>query len=235
MRATEILEPIRAHLIPVPAVQPGICSVCRTATNDGYDECFVCASNIDIDVLPITMSIERSVMHHHLRNYKDGPDANARAVLGRRLAALVALFLANHDACIGPYDEVATVPSRRRNAPQHILDRVGSLQQYESGLLEMAGDGRLQVTRDVRDRSVLLFDDTFTTGRSIFAAVRTLRLSGANVMGPLVVGRHVNPTYNNSKPMVERLTGVLYDLTTCARCAGAMIIPPLRPNLLFDF
>ena len=48
----------------------------------------------------------------------------------------------------------------------------------------------------------------------------------------VVIGRHVNPNYPASTPMLERLTSVPFDFTRCARCAGAVIDPPLRTGLL---
>ena len=52
---------------------------------------------------------------------------------------------------------------------------------------------RFGVLRDVRGERVLIIDDTFTMGPTMFSAVAALRAAGAVIVGPVVVGRHVRP------------------------------------------
>ena len=124
--AEEYLQPLLPGLVPVPAVQPGVCSICRTAAKDGYNDCYRCAGQT-VSVVPISLSIHGELLHHHLRHYKDNPHADVRQKLTIRLVALIELFLRHHlDSCLGgPVHRVATVPSQRRDAPWGIIRCLG--------------------------------------------------------------------------------------------------------------
>lgn len=235
--ASDFYDEFSAGLIAVPAIQPGICPVCRTATKPGYDLCYVCSGHPDVRVLPITMSLEQGMIHSHLRGYKDRPSAEARQVMTVRIAALVRLFLDQHESCLGEWDSVATVPSTRsgRNAPSAILRMIGQFhtEEFLVGVTEQREVRGLELLRSVEGKRVLIFDDTFTTGRSVFAVVDLIEDAGGEVVGPLVVGRHINPSFTPSQTLLTRLPMGPLDLSRCARCSGVEIIPPLRPNHLF--
>jgi len=51
---------------------------------------------------------------------------------------------------------------------------------------------------------VLLIDDTFASGASLFDAYEALSTAGATVIGPLVIGRHVN--VSGWPPSMEMMT-----------------------------
>ena len=125
--ALELLQPLRSALVPVPAIQSDICRICHSSTNPGYSTCYQCgfdaAGLAATEVVPITMSVGGELVHHHLRNYKDGRTDDERERLSRRLAALLAVFLANHSACLGEWDYAATIPSPTRSAVTTIADR----------------------------------------------------------------------------------------------------------------
>jgi hypothetical protein len=140
MTALEVLEPLRNSLVPIPALQPGVCAVCRTATKPGFHDCYTCNGQ-SISVLPITMSIAQGTVHHHLRNYKDHPDETIRATLTYRLAALLETFLSNHLDCLGgPVHQVATVPSsqRQRDAPWEIIKYLGRFSGHTNPITQNA-------------------------------------------------------------------------------------------------
>lgn len=63
--------------MPVPAVQGDVCKICHSSTNPGFSTCYPCgvgASSVGArEVVPITMSVERELVHRHLRGYKDRP------------------------------------------------------------------------------------------------------------------------------------------------------------------
>ena len=180
-------------------------------------------------VVPISLSIHLRQLHHHLRNYKDGLRPEVRETLTLRLAALLGVFLAYHlDSCLGgQVHRVATVPSSRRDAPWQIIRR---LRQFsgQANPLTYEPDRGLTVNADVQGQRVLLVDDTFTTGQSLFAAHRTLTDAGATVAGPVVLGRHIRPEWPPSKELLKRLDSTTWDSTRCCRCAGITLDPPLR-------
>jgi len=52
------------------------------------------------------------------------------------------------------------------------------------------------VTANVRDRQVLLIDDTFTSGAGVQSAASALRMAGAIVPAAVVIGRYIDPDFN---------------------------------------
>lgn len=239
--ALELLQPLRGALMPVPAVQPGICRICHSSTNPGYPTCYQCggdASSVGAhEVVPITMSVDRELVHRLLRGYKDGRTEEERERLTTRLAALLAVFLANHSQCLGEWDHATCVPSATRSAVTGIAERTRLLHgQVQAVLTVTPGDWRRQFTTKRFDLSqpvsglrVLLIDDTYASGASVHSAAAVLRAGGAEVIGPLVLGRHVNPTHPPSKQMLEWLRDRRWDPARCCRCAGEMRDPNALP------
>lgn len=232
--ALEFLAPLRAGLVPVPATnQEGVCEICHSGIAGDYVRCSQCnqARYLDVpEVLPIAMSVHLRLLHAHLRGYKDDLDAGVRSRMALRLAALVSVFMANHQRCLGEWDYVTCVPSTQRVAPRLIVSRLRlSEHRYNQVLAASAGvlrgertldPGRFIVSGTVRRDRVLLFDDTFTSGASIFSAVAALREAGAEVVGPLVIGRHIRPDWEPSQALLQWLTRRNWDEYCCARCAG---------------
>ena len=54
----------------------------------------------------------------------------------------------------------------------------------------------------------------------MFSAVAVLRDGGATVVGPLVLGRHVQPTFGPSLAMLSWLQERVWDEARCCRCDG---------------
>lgn len=236
--ALDWLQPLLPGLVAVPAVQPGVCAYCRTAVHVPYDACWLCsgpqlADYPPVPVLPISLSVHGGLLHDHLRNYKDGLP-RVRADRTMRLAALLETFLRYHlDSCLGgKVEHVATVASRRRDAPWAIVSKLRRFSGYSNVLRWQPNSdgsaGRLSANADVKGKRVLLLDDTFTSGRSIFGASKVLSDAGATVLGPLVIGRHVRPYYGASADLLKRLRKVTWDPTKCGRCHGVICVPPLR-------
>lgn len=228
-RAHEYLQPLLPGLVPVPAIQAGICPVCRTATTVGYEDCYRCSGQT-LSVVPISLSIHGELLHHHLRNYKDSPRHIIRDRFTLRLAALLEVFLLSHlDRCLGgPVHRVATVPSEKRDAPWKITKL---LRRFAGHTNPLRYDLRLNgyvVTTELHNQRVLLVDDTFTTGQSIFDAHQALTSAGAIVAGPVVLGRHIRPDWEPSKALLQRLEHTQWRPTECCRCAGRIFNPPLR-------
>lgn len=225
----------------VPAVQTDICKVCHSSTNRGYSTCYQCefeaAAVSATEIVPITMSVQGELVHHHLRWYKDGPVNDERERLTTRLAALLAVFLANHSACLGDWDYVACVPSAGRSAVTVIAQRTRLLNNATRAVLAASpGDwsrqfsaNRFALTQSVSGDRVLLLDDTYASGASIHSAAAALRSGGAQLIGPLVLGRHVNPGHPPSTEMLGWLRDRRWDPARCCRCAGEMRDPSALP------
>lgn len=182
-------------------------------------------------MVPISLSVHWELLHHHLRNYKDGLHPEVRENLTLRLAALLGVFLANHlDSCLGGHvQRVATVPSSRRDAPWQIVRRLRPVRGQTNPLTYEPERG-ITVNADVQGQRVLLVDDTFTTGKSLFSAHRALTDAGATVAGPVVLGRHIRPEWPPSKILLKRLESTRWDPTRCCRCEGITFDPPLRDD-----
>ncbi len=79
---------------------------------------------------------------------------------------------------------------------------------------------QFSVTEDVGGKRVLLLDDTFTTGAKLFSAAAALRSAGAEVVGPVVIGRHVQTSWAPSQEMMSWLADRRWDESRCCRCGG---------------
>lgn len=236
--ADELLVPLRPGLLPVPgAGQPGVCRYCHSACDLGYAQCYPCLEAVRsvgaVEVLPISMSVEAGLFHRHLRGYKDDRSPEVRARMSLRLAALVAVFLANHRECIGAFDSVVLVPSPTRTAVEAIVGRSQAPRDLHRPALAVSGVGtkrdlradRFTVTRTVAGERVLVLDDTFTRGPTLFSAVGALRLAGAVVVGPVVLGRHLQPTWGPSRDLLSWLSPRPWDEGRCCRCDGERADP----------
>jgi hypothetical protein len=110
---------------------------------------------------------------------------------------------------------------------------VRSLRQEHRPALKVSGVGakhelradRFTVTRSVDGEVVLVLDDTFTRGATLFSAVAALRDAGATVAGPLVVGRHVLPDWPPSRQMLSWLAQRTWNEHRCCRCDGERAQP----------
>jgi predicted amidophosphoribosyltransferase len=230
--ARELILPLRGALVPIPAQpQDGVCSICHSSAKPGFSHCLPCAEAAAADppeILPITLSVHGELIHSHLRNYKDSPTAGVRSRMSLRLAALLATFMANHSRCVGEWDYATCVPSATRVALQPVVDRIqlfaGRYRQVltsgpeaEARLIDPA---RFAVSPDVRGHRILLLDDTFVSGASVFSAAGALRDRAARVVGPVVIGRHVQRGWPPSAELLSWITKRPWDETRCARCAG---------------
>lgn len=233
------LESLRPGLISIPAIQPGVCSVCRTGVREDFKNCRSCREHQhrpNVRVLAISMSAHGKFLHRHLRRYKDG-NADEKRIFTRRLAALLELFLQHHLDCIGgPFDQVATVPSatKNRDAPRVIVNQLRRFEDWTNPLecrTRPDNSPHFIAARSIAGQRVLLFDDTFTSGRSIFGAYRALEAVRAQVVGPLVIGRHFHPEsseWPNHRKLMKCLEKTPWSLEACGIC-GPVHCPGLQP------
>ena len=214
------LERLESGLVPIAAAQPLVCSTCRSGANPGYERCYRCEDEGIVEVLPISMSIDGKALHHRLRNYKDG-NTEQKKVFTLQLAALLHLFLHNHHKCIGGrYDAVVTVPSSRRDAVWGIVKKLPDLRELHVALTYTGtgGSPTYRAPTDLKAKRVLLLDDTFTRGRNITAAHAALTEIEANVLLPVVIGRHFHPEFSTSPPLAACLKKHTWELDRCGVC-----------------
>jgi hypothetical protein len=130
--------------------------------------------------------------------------------------------------CVGEWDYATCVPSPTRIALQPVVDRVELFaSRYRKVLASRPETGertvdpaRFTVSTGVAGHRILLLDDTFVTGASVFGAAAALREHGATVVDPVVIGRHIQPTWPPSAELLSWITTRPWDENRCARCAG---------------
>lgn len=236
--AAELLVPLRPGLTPVPSRgELGVCRFCHSGCDTRFPQCVPCHEADRtigaIEILPIAMSIDSEMFHRHLRGYKDDRDLRVRPRFTQRLAALVAVFMHNHGGCVGTFDSVTAVPSPARTAMNSVLNMIPPIRAEYRQSLRATGVGgkhelradRFGVVRDVRGERVLVIDDTFTMGPTMFSAVAALREAEAVIVGPVVLGRHVRPGWEPSREMLSWLQSRQWDDQRCCRCNGERIEP----------
>ncbi len=223
-----------------PRRGPGVCDVCFNLT-DGYTRCYACTQGeLWLDtVAPISYSVALEQLHHSLRAYKRKPaESETARHLATGLAAVLWRFLDSHERCVAAasktraFDRVTSVPSGDHvRGDDHPLGRiVGSLSaptrsRYERLLTRTPAivrrhefdAHRFEATRAVGGESILLIDDTWTTGASAQSAAAALKRAGAQRVAAVVIGRHLNPEWHARDGRLRRLSRP-YDWTRCALC-----------------
>lgn len=232
----ELTDPYVNFLLS-PVSGAGTCEVCLTFTQ-GYARCYVCSGTEQLlaTVVPISYSVAGGQLHQTLRGYKRfGGDVARR--LQTDVAALLWRFLADHERCVArgagvaAFELVTTVPSgsllRDEHHPlRHLVSNVvlptkdrfrRLLTRTDRPIADHTfSSEKFVATRALAGESVLLIDDTWTTGASIQAAAAALRTAGAGRIGSVVIGRHINPDFQDNQARLRGLTGP-FDWSICAR------------------
>jgi predicted amidophosphoribosyltransferase len=223
-----------------PRRGPDVCGTCFNFTA-GYDRCYACAyGHESLDALvPISYSVAREQLHHTLASYKR-LDGDVARWLGATLAAILWRFLTEHEACLAQaahthrFDITTTVPSSDRNRDErhplrHIVgDLVGPTRDRYRPLLRRTSAQVPPRTFDpskfesttprLHGESVLLIDDTWTTGASAQSAAAALKQAGAGAVAAVVIGRHLNREWHEND---RRIRGIAqpFSWDNCALCA----------------
>ena len=214
------LERLKPGLVPIADAQHLVCSTCRSGAKSGYERCYQCENEGIVKVLPISMSIHGGALHQSLRKYKDG-DTQQKKDYTLQLAALLLLFLHSHRECIGgQYDKVVTVPSSKRDAVKGIVKRLPKLRDRHVVLKYVGTDGSptYEAPAKLQAKRVLLLDDTFTKGTSITPAHAALMKVEADILLPVVIGRHFHPDYETSRQLAACLRKHTWQLDHCGVC-----------------
>jgi orotate phosphoribosyltransferase len=88
-------------------------------------------------------------------------------------------------------------------------------------------DQGFALTEDVTGRSVLLLDDTFTTGARAQSAASALQMGGATVIAIVPAARYMNPEWEPSADYLKKSKARTYAFEYC--CTGGHALPPPRP------
>lgn len=228
-----------------PRPGAGVCTTCFNLIGH-HDRCYACAhgGGALAAMLPISYSIGHEQLHHALASYKRTGGRISRH-LAVELAAMLWRFLDRHELCLAKaaradrFELVTTVPStdpvRDQEHPLRVVvgELVGLTRHRYENLLHRtqttvegrAFDSRkFAATRPLAGESVLLVDDTWTTGANAQSAAAALRSSGAGSVAALAIGRHVNRDWGDNDQRLRRLPP--FDWDTCALCAEAQATHP---------
>jgi phosphoribosylpyrophosphate synthetase len=163
----------------------------------------------------VALAVKDEQLARDLYQYKDPRQSEReRHRLRLGLAAVLWRWLSHHEACLSrsvgieEFSIVSTVPSTRgrlshpldiivgrdvaltRGRFQRLLEPVGVQQRVDD---RIADASQFKAVGAVPEgTSVLLIDDTFTTGSRVQSAAARLRLSGAGTVGVICLGRHFN-------------------------------------------
>lgn len=223
-----------------PRRGPDVCGLCFNFTR-GFNRCYACAHGeqlIDV-VAPISYSVAGEQLHHALAAYKRITGDAARR-LGMELAAVLWRYLAGHERCVAgaagrmEFDLVTTVPSGERERDERhplrwlVAEVVGPTRRRHQRLLrrselavaarEFSPDKYLAMRR-LEGESILLIDDTWTTGANAQSAAAALKAAGAGPIAAVVIGRHLNRDWHEND---RRLRGISrpFDWRACALCCS---------------
>jgi hypothetical protein len=222
-----------------PRLGPGVCRQCFNLT-DGYERCYACAhgqGSLDV-VAPISYSVAHEQLHHALASYKRLTGDVARR-LGLQLAAVLWRYLDEHEVCLARaagtdgFSRVTTVPSGDRERDEsHPLrwivgEVVGPTRRRHERLLwrsdaEVAArsidPNKYIAGRPLPGESILLIDDTWTTGANAQSAAAALKAAGAGPIAAVVIGRHVSRDWRQNDRQLRALAQP-FDWTHCVVCA----------------
>jgi len=225
------------NFLLAPRPGPGVCEVCFNLT-DGYRRCYACTKNESwLDAFaPISYSVGLEQLHHVLRSYKRLDNE-----VGRRfcvdLAAILWRFLRSHEACLARrtnterFDIVTVVPPRDQHRGLQTI--VGELveptrERYCDCLKRGEADApphqfsaqKFEAVISLKDSSVLLIDDTWTTGASAQAAAAALKSAGAQTVAAVTIGRHLNREWHKNDRRLRAIDRP-FEWDRCVCCATA--------------
>jgi hypothetical protein len=233
------------RLTSVPPKNKGICRICHGPSGSMVpsNSCKSCKDRIHSvswplqSVAPITTYWKDRAggygpIYPHLRDYKQDGASNE---LQLDVAALIVRFLRTHKGCLeqhfGHWTSIVVPPSTsaKRAGTMHPLEarlRATSLKsQFTDSCLTLgskhvenreASDRRYMTTRNVSGEKILLIDDTWVTGSRVLSAASRLALSGATVVGCVVVGRQIDPTWrHDDRSYWEMVTERPFQFSDC--------------------
>jgi len=228
---------------PVAPSVAGTCRVCHGAVGTGRDgRPFDCCRNCRgyrtslAGLVPIAYSMADG-LESLLHQYKDwGPEY---AWMAKPLASVLYEFLSAHLACIqrryGTCDVAAIVPGANASRPfDHLTTVIERLNQWpvvwETGLLQRVGQDRasrgtvdpnvyrVADGRAVTGNTILLVDDTWTSGSSLVSAASRLMADGAASVVGLTIGRQLRGDFGTTHDVIAAVEARTFDNRRCVLC-----------------
>jgi predicted amidophosphoribosyltransferase len=195
-------------------------------------------------LVPMAYSIDAG-LESMLHRYKD---RGGYEWLRKPLASLVHQFVGEHGDCIdslsrrGRFDVATIVPSDGKRSFDHLDsilrgivkdNPVWARWDWDTDFLKRdtstsrPGRGQLKPSAYivepfiVESSSVLLFDDTWTSGSSAASCAAALKEAGATDVTVLTLGRQLNATagFGSSEEIYDDVSGVYWELRECVVCA----------------
>lgn len=233
------------YIVPVPKVQGGVCSVCHGVVYDGWRTCYLCnearraLADLALDAVSfVSLAPAGEQFARELYTYKR---PNVPLHYRRERSVLIAAVLwrwpETHETCLAGaaglasdrFDVVTTVPSTSGRGATHPLEEVvGGLvadtAERFRGLLklnrvdipprEVARD-RFVATSPLAGTTVLLVDDTWTTGAKMQSASAALKLAGATSVGGVAIGRWFKIGYRENTAWLRRARRAGWSWRSC--------------------
>lgn len=239
----DVAGPYANYLLRVPPEGIDTCRVCHGAVYDGYSTCYPCKQaewTLGDGVADIASFVSLAPadeqLARELYTYKrDSVPVQIRRPRMIGLAAVLWKWLSIHENCVAvplgvsSFDVVTSVPSTSGRTAAHPLQELvsqivgGTDSRYESLLelqrtdlaqREQARD-RYRATRDLTGSSVLVIDDTWTTGAHAQSASCALKSAGATTVGVVAIGRWFRTDYRNNKNWLAEKRSQPWDWQTC--------------------
>lgn len=235
-------------LVPTAPRPSGSCAVCQGAVGlrddgDPWSRCFQCNGYGALDsFVPITYSVD-SGLESMLHRFKDFDGDHAW--LNQPLGSLLMTFLAKHGQCIERdalgIDVATFVPSNNQTRTfsqlQRILDAVKKNPvkdwfDWDPTIIErdfsVTRPTRAEVKpaayaadrKAVRGRSILVLDDTWTSGASLVSTAAALKQAGASYVVGLTLGRQLNAGghYGSTDEILNDVRGRRWTDADCVLC-----------------
>lgn len=219
----EVFDQYVTRLLPP---QDGVCDCCCQPAD--YDFCDSCAEGLEAlglpraAVLPIALRPPRTQLRNMTWQYKNLEDPEQRSNAEHALTQFLGRFLLQHEACaadnagVPSFDTVTWIPGSPSN--QRGYDPVerlltsgpwaarGGIDRVSSTLIATGRIGASHhvhpdwyvATKEVRGRTVLVVDDTWTHGGHVLSAMRALADAGARGVAAVVIGRTFDPEYSDA-------------------------------------
>jgi len=201
-------------LLPVLSPQEGVCEVCGTSVIGGWPRCFQCQDawqrlKAVADVVDfVSLAVKGEQLAYELWKYKSRP-GRAQSEIGLRLAALLWRWLMSHEECLlravacADFPVVTTIPSGAGRPSEHPMEHmvntvVPSTRDRYRTLLRADPNGPIGrvfnanrwIAEPLAGESVLVIDDTWTSGAHTQSAAAALKEAGAGTVAVLCIGRH---------------------------------------------
>ena len=231
---SDVLEP---ELVPMPADAADVCPMCRSGrtSSELCRSCTVTSGQVAYPcqmVIPISFYETPSRLRDRMHDFKEHADAAVRVAECRAVASILGRYVHEHGDALadrfGEWDASVAVPSTHHDDAPVLQTAVesnfsGVLAPFERplgrGSEEMkflqASETGFAVHGDVAGRSLLLVDDTFTTGARLQSAHHALVEAGAVIPAAIVVTRKINPSEEyGSLDMWQRQKTVDFDFAS---------------------